>query len=664
MSVEKVARALANVTAALPATEDRPGQRQMAEAITRAIDTGRHLVVQAGTGTGKTLAYLVPGIVLGKRLVVATATKALQDQLATSDLPAIAAHVPSLSWAVLKGRSNYLCRQRLDELESATSQLDLDLGTSEARGPIPARIRARLVRWAESTDSGDRAELEEEPQPWVWSAVSVGPRECPGAAKCPRGDDCFAEAARRRAASADVVIVNTHLYGLHLRTHGAVLPAHDVVVFDEAHEVEDIVSATTGLELGPGSLTNLARLTSGLIADDALTDGLHEDAAALGRCLAPLVGSRLRRGVPNDVADVLGRTRQRMLEVAGGARKIEDRGSAEITTRVARVLTAVGAAVLDIDAVLTPADGTVMWVSGTDDSPRLEQAPLDVGATLDALLWDPPTTGLELTAAPSGSDGDGDGDETHLPDTVVFTSATIPVGLAERLRVPADRVHELDVGTPFDFAEHALLYCAAHLPDPRSAAFAPATHDELERLITAAGGRTLALFTSYRAMNEAADALAERLATVDPEIEVLRQGELPKQALIDRFRAEETTVLAATMGFWAGIDVPGPSLTLVTIDKIPFPRPDEPLLQARREAAAAQGFATVDLPRAATMLAQGAGRLIRTAADRGVVAVLDPRLATAATYRWQLISALPPMRRTKDPEEALAFPRDLVAEPH
>lgn len=660
----KAVRVLDDVCSAMPAGEDRPGQRAMTVAIADAVASESHVVVAAGTGTGKSLAYLAAIVASGRRAVVATATKALQDQLATSDLPAIAAHVPSLSWAVLKGRSNYLCRQRLDELESATSQLDLDLGTSEARGPIPARIRARLVRWAESTDSGDRAELEEEPQPWVWSAVSVGPRECPGAAKCPRGDDCFAEAARRRAASADVVIVNTHLYGLHLRTHGAVLPAHDVVVFDEAHEVEDIVSATTGLELGPGSLTNLARLTSGLIADDALTDGLHEDAAALGRCLAPLVGSRLRRGVPNDVADVLGRTRQRMLDVAGGARKIEDRGSAEITTRVARVLTAVGAAVLDIDAVLTPADGTVMWVSGTDDSPRLEQAPLDVGATLDALLWDPPTTGLELTAAPSGSDGDGDGDETHLPDTVVFTSATIPVGLAERLRVPADRVHELDVGTPFDFAEHALLYCAAHLPDPRSAAFAPATHDELERLITAAGGRTLALFTSYRAMNEAADALAERLATVDPEIEVLRQGELPKQALIDRFRAEETTVLAATMGFWAGIDVPGPSLTLVTIDKIPFPRPDEPLLQARREAAAAQGFATVDLPRAATMLAQGAGRLIRTAADRGVVAVLDPRLATAATYRWQLISALPPMRRTKDPEEALAFLRDLVAEPH
>ena len=231
----------------------------------------------------------------------------------------------------------------------------------------------------------------------------------------------------------------------------------------------------------------------------------------------------------------------------------------------------------------------------------------------------------------------------------VLTSATVPAGLAETLGMPADRTDELDVGSPFDYEANALLYCAAHLPDPRSEAFEAAARDELAALIEAAGGRTLALFTSYRAMRAAAADLRERVTHP-----ILTQDDLPQARLVEAFAADEATCLFATMRFWQGIDVPGPSLSLVTIDKIPFPRPDEPLLQARREQAREAAFRTVDLPRATTLLAQGAGRLVRSATDTGVVAVLDPRLATAPSYRWEMVRALPPMRRTRDRAEALA----------
>jgi ATP-dependent DNA helicase DinG len=237
-----------------------------------------------------------------------------------------------------------------------------------------------------------------------------------------------------------------------------------------------------------------------------------------------------------------------------------------------------------------------------------------------------------------------------VPHTVVFTSATVPATLVGDLQIPTGQVDSIDVGTPFDFGSQALLYCPTAMPDPRKDTYRAALFDELERLINAAGGRTLALFTSHRMMRDAADELTDRV-----DHPILRQGELPKPKLVERFSDEEASCLFATMGYWQGIDVPGPSLSLVTIDKIPFPRPDEPLLQARREAVGSNAFRTIDLPRAATLLAQGAGRLIRHRNDRGVVAVLDPRLATQQSYRWDLIQALPPMKRTKDFDEVVKF---------
>jgi ATP-dependent DNA helicase DinG len=261
-----------------------------------------------------------------------------------------------------------------------------------------------------------------------------------------------------------------------------------------------------------------------------------------------------------------------------------------------------------------------MWVEGPDANPVLRLAPIDVSGLLRDALWD--------------------------KRPAVLTSATLPARLPDRLGIAHDQVLELDVGSPFDYEAHALLYCAAHLPDPRSPLYLDAMIEELGELITAAGGRTLALFTSFRVLDEAAAVLQMQL-----DVPVLTQRDLPKAKLLEQFSQDDATCLFATMGFWQGVDVPGPSLSLVAIDRIPFGRPDEPLLQARRERAGADAFNLIDLPRASTLLAQGAGRLIRSATDTGVVAVLDPRLAKAG-YRWDIVRALPPMRRTKDPAEA------------
>jgi ATP-dependent DNA helicase DinG len=611
----------------LPNGEARPGQVEMAAAVGHAIAEQRHLVVQAGTGTGKSLAYLVPAIESGQRVVVATATKALQDQLADKDLPFLAEHLTRpFRFAVLKGRANYLCRQRLDEVANHDEQLPL----SGVDAHLPAADIERLAEWAEHTTTGDRADLDHEPAPQVWAAVSVGPRECPGSARCPKGSTCFAEQARSLAASADVVVVNTHLYGLHLASGGGLLPEHDVVIIDEAHQLEDTISATAGLELTAGRFSALARVVAGIVDDDQLVADLEASGDRLRSVLAEHTGRRLRT-LDVELADALALAQTRLAAALGVLRGIdeESRGP-EVAARKQRAIKATGSLADDVAGVLDVPPSDVAWIEGDEQRPTLKVAPIDVGELLAATAW--------------------------TWTTAVLTSATIPPSLPTRVGLGEGTFDQLDVGSPFDFANQALLYCAADLPDPRSAGFDEATHQEMAALIGAAGGRTLALFTSYRAMHAAVDALRD---TVDHPI--LAQDDLPKPLLVARFAADEATCLFATMGFWQGIDVPGPSLSLVTIDRIPFPRPDEPLLQARRERARADAFRLVDLPRAVTLLAQGAGRLIRSRTDRGVVAVLDPRLATNQRYRWDIVRALPPMRRTRDRSEAERFLRALHA---
>lgn len=612
-----LADALASVVAELPGGgEVRDGQREMSEAVEAAIESGRHLVVEAGTGTGKTLAYLLPAVRSHGKTVVATATKALQDQVAAKDLPFLEDHVGGFTWAVLKGRSNYVCRQRVQELLD-DREGKLDIATDD-----PGLVS--VLRWAESTEIGDRAELPVEPRSLVWDAVSVGSDECPGAAKCPKGETCFAEGARRRANEADVVVVNTYLYGTHLAAGGVILPPHDLVILDEAHRFEEVISSTAGSELTTGRVNAATYAIGRVIADDKLMSDILAISAKLGDVLDGLLGERLDPP-PRALVTLLTQLRPKLDAAAGALRKVPD-SQPDVVARRNRAMQQLTGLLQDLMAAMVVPTGSVAWVEGRPGSARLRIAPIDVASLLSEVLWD----------------------ET----TAVLCSATIPPKLPERLGMPKSTL-VLDVGSPFDYEANAVLYCAAQLPDPRNSARSAAVHDEIETLINAAGGRTMALFTSWRAMQEAVEELRGRLDT-----EVIAQGELPKPTLLDRFAAEPETSVFATMSFWEGVDIPGPSLSCVIIDKLPFARPDDPLLEARREQVGRDAFGLIDLPRAVTLLAQGAGRLIRSSTDKGVVAVLDPRLATA-NYRWDLVRGLPPMRRTKDQAEVVEFLRSL-----
>ncbi len=621
-----VLQALASVTQALPAAEERPGQQHMATAVAAAIESGRHLVVQAGTGTGKTIGYLVPSILAGKRVVVATATKALQDQLAAKDLPFLIKHlgVP-FDFAVLKGRSNYVCMQRVREIQdAATGQLELEDFAATTKVEIN-----RLVAWSGTTDTGDQASLSWAPSDRSWQAVSVGSDECPGAAKCPMGTVCFAEAARERAKVADVVVVNMHLYGLDVGSGGMILPEHDVVVMDEAHQLEDIMSDTVGAQIAGGRFARLAVALKRVLDDPVVVGAIAEASATVRDALVPFLGQRLSLPFPDSVQDILIDVRGRIQKAQDALRGIKT-DVADAKSRVERGQQLATRLQETIDLALEARAGYVSFVSGGPDYPRLEIAPLEVGGILDRGVWS--------------------------QRTAVLCSATIPASLGLRVGLPTGGFDEIDVGSPFDYAHHALLYCAVHLPDPRSPAFAAAVHEELVALITAAGGRTLALFTSWKAMDAAAEAVRARV-----KVPILTQRDLPKTALVKAFSDDEDACLFATAGFFQGVDIPGRTLSLVVIDRIPFPRPDDPLLSARRELLGADAFKLIDLPRASMLLAQATGRLIRNAHDRGVVAVMDPRLGKA-NYRWDIVKALPPMKRTRSRAEAEAFLREITAD--
>ncbi len=626
--IASISDALERVTKSLAGGgESRPGQVRMAEAVALAVQTERHLAVAAGTGTGKSLAYLVPTVLSGHKVVIATATKALQDQLAAKDVPSVQTGLRSFSFAVLKGRSNYVCRQRL--AESAELGVQGEFGDQNSTRAVSAK---RIVEWATRTETGDRAELEDELEPAVWVSFSVSADECPGAHRCPSGATCFAELARARAQSADVIAVNHHLLGADLAASGAVLPEHDVLVIDEAHALEDTVTDSLAIAISPGRIRAVAAMARasggrGSRGLETAVDSTMDAATRLEISLENQPHARVVEPIDAELSRAveLVRTRLEALDAGLGPRDATTTDSID-TQPALRAMLAGARLREDLSRFLALKDGDVAWVDASR-RPTIRVAPIDVASLLKSQLF--------------------------ATRTVVLTSATITPGLGARLGANPEMIDELDVGSPFDYETHGLLYCAAHLPDRRSEKAEAAIHDELAALIGAAGGRTLALFTSYGAMRRAAEEVRGRVAHP-----ILVQGDLAKAALVERFSNEHAACLFATMGFWQGIDVPGATLSLVVIDRIPFPRPDDPLIAARRERAGKAAFFAIDMPRAASLLAQGAGRLVRSTTDRGVVAVLDPRLAVAS-YRWQLVRALPPMRRTKVRAEAEAFLRSL-----
>lgn len=639
--------------ASLPAGEHRPGQVEMCEAVAAAIDSGEHLVVEAGTGVGKSLAYLLPAVLSGRRVVVATARRPLQDQLIRNDIPFLdrALHgTPAeplgpggkIDVAVLKGRSNYLCLAKLSEAAESGAQQDLLGDEAGGNDDESQKVLRLLAEWAETAGSGDVADLPMPLPSRVRTRATVSSRECPGATNCAHGEKCFAERALERARTADLVVTNIDLYCLDILVGGGILGDHDVVVIDEAHEMEAIAARTMGLELGRGRMAWLGAQLKGLLITGSPEPAAVEQAGdRLAGVLSASAGKRVDTGA-GAIASALAAADTavaRGLEVLRSIDKSPDRKG-----RIQRALQASTSLLEDLRAARATGPGDVAWVPDGAEA-TLRVAPVEVGPPLAEGLF--------------------------CRRTAVLTSATMSVGgdlgpLARRLGLgsPGTRAAEADadparwrglrVPSPFAYRDNSLLYCARHLPDPRrdAAAFDDAAVQELAGLVEAAHGRTLALFTSHRMLRLAADALKGRFPWP-----VLVQEGSPEQGLVDAFRSDEHACLLATMGYWQGVDVPGSSLSLVVIDRLPFPRPDDPLLSARREAAAAAGrnpFEEIDLTHAATLLAQGAGRLIRTATDRGVVAVMDPRLARAG-YRAALLASMPPMRRTIDGEEVRTF---------
>lgn len=607
--------------------ERRPGQTEMAAAVAEAIGGGATLLCQAGTGVGKSLGYLVPAALAaasGRRVIIATATLALQDQLVTKDLPLVATGLVRrlgrpVRWELLKGRNNYLCRHRWEA--HTQQQLGLDGGGFSAKDSDRQRQLAEIDRWVRVTRTGDRAELAVAPEGRVWSSVSMTSTECVGADRCPQGHRCFAEDARARASRADIVVTNQHLYFIDLFGDGFLFGPHDAVVFDEAHQLEAVVTQVAGLEIAPAVFVRLAAEARSVGADSTAADGVADVATRLSAELDPLRDTRLG-AITGDLASLLEVADSRVTQLATELRSENPDGGERSELERLRVGRLAAESLTALRMAASPPAGTAIMVEGTG---RLRLAPLDVGDLLASRLW-----GRQAS---------------------ILTSATLGPHFVSRLGVPnADHTY-LAVQSPFDYRTNALLYCARHLPAPNHQQHRPKAVAELADLVDAVGGRTLALFTSWRALNETADALAEMLSG----IEVLRQGgDRSNTALLEALGTEPATIVCGTMSFWQGVDIAGPALSLLAIDRLPFARPNEPLAAARRELAGDDAFMSVDVPNAADLLAQGVGRLIRTTTDRGVVAVLDSRLANAG-YRARLLDGLPPMRRTVERAEAIAF---------
>jgi ATP-dependent DNA helicase DinG len=680
---------------------ERPGQVAMANAVQQAMESGQHLAVQAGTGTGKSLAYLVPAVrhaLDGNgTVVISTATIALQRQLIERDLPKLSESLAGLLgrepvFAILKGRRNYLCLHKVHG--SAVDEPEDSLFDSRSVSAIGRQV-SRLHEWAATTDSGDRDELVPGVDDRAWRLVSVNARECIGAQKCPFGSQCFAELAREAAGEADVVVTNHALLAIDAMENHIVLPEHDVVVIDEAHDLVDRVTSVAAGELSAAAADAAARRCGRLVAEE-LSGRLRAAAEGLELALADTAAGRIDV-LAEQVEEALSMVREAAAACAADLRSHsggEEDADRLAATRVATVaLDEVAENAERIIAAFGPeiaARPEVVWLDRpvSEESARpdmLRVAPLQVGGLLAERLFKPGTVVLTSATLTLGGSFEPLARQWGLPalgvSDRVAQPAVEPAALADaRLdRANADdagsedgsgedagdglRWVGLDVGSPFDHRRSAILYVARHLPPPGRDGLADAYLTELRELIEASGGRTLGLFSSMRAARQAADALRSDLGALG--VPLLCQGEDSTGLLVSKFAEDEASCLFGTLSLWQGVDVPGRSLQLVVIDRIPFPRPDDPLASARQRAVAARGgngFMAVAASQAALLLAQGTGRLLRTTQDRGVIAVLDPRLATAR-YGSFLRASLPPYWSTYDPQIVRSALRRLAAEP-
>ncbi|GAA3617430.1 ATP-dependent DNA helicase [Marihabitans asiaticum] len=641
----------------------RPGQVEMAHAVQQAISSGEHLLVQAGTGTGKSLAYLVPAVQhamrAGRPAVVATATIALQGQIVDRDMPRLADALEGElgrrpTYALVKGRRNYVCRHKLDGGFPDDDGGLLDVGEVDAAAGRLGQEVVRLREWAEQTESGDRDELVPGVSERAWRQVSVSAEECLGG-RCPEFSECFVEQSRAAAREVDVVVTNHSFMAIDAFEGRFLLPPHDVLIVDEAHELVDRVTSTITDDLTAGALRAAGRRAGKLVES---TDELDDLADHLEALLAEAPEGRLRGGLPDALALALTRlrdiTRGLLTELTpekGGGTDGVDGGRQVATAAVEDLFDVAG-------RILEERELDVVWLAGdARRGPVLRVAPMSVAMLVRDRIFEDDST-------------DEAGNRTDR--SVILTSATLELGgsfdsVARTLGLSGEGAppwRGLDVGSPFAYPEQGIAYVAEHLPAPGRDGLATQTLDEIEALVRAAGGRTLGLFSSMRAAREATEAMRERLGE---EIEVLCQGEDQITTLVRAFARDPTTCLFGTLTLWQGVDVPGSSCQLVLIDRIPFPRPDDPLSSARTEEIGRRGgngFMSVSATHAALRLAQGAGRLIRRGDDKGVVAFLDNRMITAR-YAGFLQRSLPPFWPTTDRELVLRALRrlDETAEP-
>ena len=648
--IEKMRKALDAAVDAIGG-QPREGQIEMAEAVANALSDRHHLLVQAGTGTGKSLAYLVPALVHGKKVLVATATLALQRQLVERDLPKIKGALEKelgreLTFAVYKGVGNYLCLQKMNSAEpDPDGEVLMEIGTLE-------KDAKRLRAWAETPGvSGDRDDAPDVDRR-VWYANSVSGRECIGKDDCAYGSHCFAVNAKAKAQTADVVVTNHTLLAIEIVDSHPILPERDAVILDEAHEFMDRTTQAVTEELTAARVERAAKMAKKHLpgkASDAFGKAADNFAEALNDFAADVRNDPTKAGrlpeLPAQLEAPIRKVKEASAAVVALINADSDVIDPDSMAERARVKGATNEVQQTATKMLKPSGHQVMWFEPTYST--LYLAPLSVSQVLRAnLLTDTPViaTSATLTVGKSfdaiaksigfvvgGSEDEDSEDEFEAGD------------------IDPANVQMLDVGSPFDFAKQGALYLPKHIPEPGRDGPSKEALTELAELIDAAGGRTLALFSSWRGVEMADEYLRKVLAELEIPIITQKRGD-SVGTLVERFAKDPKSILLGTISLWQGIDVPGPSCTLVAIDRIPFPRPDEPVMSARAaeaDAAGGSGFMQVSLPRAALLLAQGTGRLIRSIDDRGVVAILDSRIVTKR-YGSVLLNSMPPFWRTSD----------------